>query len=132
MASITVKKSDGTTDIVFDALSAAAGDQSPAIWRQDTGADTALPVGYRPILRMGGAWNGPKTARILSLKAEFPYAIEDPTDVFSSKDRVVFDMRIVLPQAIPSANLTEAAYQMMNLCASTLIKQAIAAAYPPT
>ena len=53
MASITVKKYDGTTDIVFDALSASGGDNSPAVWRQDTGATAGLPVGLRSLFRLG-------------------------------------------------------------------------------
>jgi hypothetical protein len=55
MASITVKKADGTTDIVYDALAASGGDNSPAAWRQDTGAVAPLP-------EIGRAWCGERGA----------------------------------------------------------------------
>lgn len=45
MANITVKKADGTTDIVFDAIAGSGGDTSAARWRQDTGNTVGLPVG---------------------------------------------------------------------------------------
>lgn len=132
MASITVKKFDGTTDIVYDALSASGGDGSPAVWRQDTGAAAALPVGLRSSLSMWSKWNGPKTARQITARAVMPYAVQDSTTtLYSAKDRVVCDFIITMPQGIPAANLQEA-YQICNLVAATLFKQAVAAGYAPT
>jgi len=132
MASITVKKYDGTTDIIFDALSASGGDGSPAVWRQDTGAAAALPVGLRSMAKVWSTWNGPKTARQIKGNFVMPYAVQDSTTtLYSAKDRVVCDFIITMPQAIPAANLNEA-YQILNLLASTLIKQSVAAGYSPT
>jgi hypothetical protein len=133
MASITVKKDDGTTDIVFDAVNASGGETSPAVWRQDTGAAASLPVGFRPTLQLSSKWNGPKTARQLQFNLAFPYAVQDSTTtLYSSKDRVVASGVITLPQGIPSSNLNEAVSQAMNLLASTLIKGAMKAGYAPT
>lgn len=132
MASITVKKFDGTTDIVYDALSASGGDGSPAVWRQDTGANSALPVGLRSIFKMWSQWNGPKTARQIKANFVMPYAVQDSTTtLYSAKDRVVAELIITMPQGIPAANLNEA-YQICNLVASTLFKQSVAAGYSPT
>lgn len=132
MANITVKKADGTTDIVFDALNASGGDGFPAVWRQDTGAPTALPVGHRPTFTLASKWNGPKSARQLQFNMAFPYATQDSTTtVYSAKDRVVVSGVITLPQAIPSANLNEAVAQAMNLLASTLVKSSMQAGYAP-
>lgn len=132
MASITVKKFDGTTDIVYDALSASGGDGSPAVWRQDTGAAAALPVGLRQMFKLWSTWNGPKTARQMKFNFVFPYAVQDSTTtLYSAKDRMVFDGIITMPQAIPAATLNEI-YQLHNLLTATLIKQAVAAGYAPT
>lgn len=132
MASITVKKFDGTTDIVYDALSASGGDGSPAVWRQDTGAAAGLPVGLRPILKLTSTWNGPKTARQMKFNFVMPYAVQDSTTTkYSATDRIVADGIIVMPQGIPAANLNEV-YQLLNLLAATLVKQAVAAGYSPT
>jgi hypothetical protein len=132
MASITVKKFDGTTDIVYDALSASGGDGSPAVWRQDTGAAAGLPVGLRPILKLTSTWNGPKTARQMKYNFIMPYAVQDSTTTkYSATDRIVADGIITMPQGIPAANLNEV-YQLLNLLAATLVKQAVAAGYSPT
>lgn len=132
MASITVKKADGTTDIVFDALSASGGDSFPALWRQDTGATAGLPVGLRSTFSLSSKWNGPKTARQLQFNLAFPYAIQDSTTtLYSAKDRVVVSGVITLPQAIPNTNLNEAVAQGMNLLASTLVKASMQAGFAP-
>lgn len=133
MVSLTVKKADGTTDIVYDALSGSGGDGSPSVWRQDTGAPAALPVGLRAIAKLWTLWNGPKTARQAKFNIVSPYAVQDSTTtLYSAKDRVVFDGIVTIPQAIPAAQLNESIYQSCNILAATLVKQAMAAGYAPT
>lgn len=133
MASITVKKADGTTDIVYDALNASGGDASPAVWRQDTGAAAGLPVGLRARFQCLSKWNGPKTARQLRFQYSMPYAIQDSTTTaYSSSDRVVFDGIITVPQGIPASTINEAAAQVLNLLASSLVKSSAQAGYAPT
>ncbi len=132
MASITVKKSDGTTDIVFDNVSAAGGDGSPAVWRQDTGNTAALPVGLRSSIKLTSKWNGAKSARQVTYEATFPYAVlSNDTGLYSARDRVVATGIITLPQGVPSTALSEAAAQIPNLIASTLFKASFAAGYAP-
>lgn len=132
MANITVKKADGTTDIVYDALSGSGGDGSPAVWRQDTGAASGLPVGLRKLLKLWTVWNGPKTARQVKYNFVMPYAVQDSTTtLYSAKDKVVFDGIITIPQSIPAAEINEAVHQGLNVLASTLFKQSGAAGYAP-
>lgn len=133
MASITVKKSDGTTDIVYDALSGSGGDGSPAVWRQDTGAAAGLPVGLRSLFKLWTNWNGPKTARQMKFNFVSPYAVQDSTTtLYGAKDRVVFDGMITIPQGIPSSQINEAIYQGLNLLGATLVKQSGSSGYAPT
>jgi hypothetical protein len=133
MASLTVKKADGTTDITFDAISSSGGDTSPAVWRQDTGNTAGLPVGLRATVKLSSKWNGPKTARQLSYEAVFPYAVlSNDTGLYSAKDRVVATGIITMPQGIPGTNLNEAAYQILNVLASSLVKSSVASGYAPT
>lgn len=132
MASITVKKADGTTDIVYDSLTPVGGDGSPAEWRQDTGQAAGFPVGLRPRLKVSTKWNGPKTARIEAVEFTMPYAVQDSTTtLYSAKDQVLFKGTLTLPVAIPAANFKEAAYQVGNLLASALIKQIGETGYAP-
>jgi hypothetical protein len=127
MASITVKKADGTTDIVFDAVTASGGESSPAVWRQDTGAAAGLPVGLRSTFKLASKWNGPKTARQMTFEVVMPYAVQDSTTtLYSAKDRIVMTGVITMPQAIPSANLNEV-NQALNLLAATLTKSCVQA-----
>lgn len=133
MASITVKKFDGTTDIVYDAVAASGGENSPAVWRQDTGAAAGLPVGLRNGITLTTKWNGPKTARQAVINAAFPYATQDTTTtLYSSKDRIVFNGTFTLPQGLPASVLNEAAAQIPNLIAAALMKSSLAAGYAPT
>jgi len=132
MASLTVKKADNTTDIVYDALSAAGGDGSPAVWRQDTGGTAALPVGLRKLFTMFTKWNGPKTARQANFSFTYPYVVQDSTTtLYTAKDKVVFSGIVTLPSAIPQATLDEAAAQFANLLATSLVRSAVASGYAP-
>lgn len=133
MASMTVKKNDGSTDIVYDALSGSGGEGSPAMWRQDTGAAAALPVGLRRFFRMWSVWNGPKTARVVKANAVHPYSVQDSTTtLYSAKDRVVVDVTVTIPQAVPASEINEAIAQTFNLLDHSLSVSSMQAGYAPT
>lgn len=132
MANITVKKADGTTDVVYDALAASGGDASPAIWRQDTGAVAALPMGLRAMLKLFSGWNGPKTARVLRFQYRRPYAVQDTTtSLYSSKDSIVIELTATVPQTMPASEASEGIYQGLNLAAATLVKQSVNYGFAP-
>jgi hypothetical protein len=131
MASITVLKADGTTSIVYDAVTASGGDGVPAVWRQDTGAPAGLPAGLRSTLKMASKWNGPKTARLLTFEGVMPYAIQDSTTtLYSARDRIVLTGTITMPQGIPPGTLNEV-NQLLNLLGSTLVKTSVQFGYAP-
>lgn len=131
--SLTVKKSDGTTDIVYDALAGSGGDSSPAMWRQDTGASASLPVGLRPMLKMASRWNGSRTARLVEFEYSAPYAVQDSTTTkWSASDRAVFKGVFTSPQSIPISNLKEASYQLFNLLTQVTTKDSAYLGYVPT
>lgn len=132
MASITVKRSDGATDIVYDAVAASGGDNSPAVWRQDTGIGVTIPVGLRSTFQMQSAWNGPRTARVITLKFVGPYIYESPTNVWNNPHRTLGEARFVVPVGIPQGSLLEHTYQSANLIGSLLVKQCLGAGYAPT
>lgn len=132
MASITVKKADGTTDIVYDAVAASGGDTSPAVWRQDTGAVAGLPVGLRSLFKMFQGWNGPKTARVIRMQMLFPYAVQNSTTtLYSAVDRIPIEITATVPQSIPASAINEAIYQGLNLAAALLVKQSVSTGYAP-
>jgi len=121
--SLTVKKLDGTTDIIYDALVASAGDSIPAIWRQDTGQAGGKPTGLRPTFSMAAKWNGPKTARQVLFEYRYPYVTQDSTTTrYSSTDQVVVKTIVTLPQSIPSSELSEATTQALQLCGLSAVR----------
>lgn len=134
IAALVVKKADETTNITFDPLTGAAGDGSKAVWRQDTGAVAAMPVGHRAVLSMATVWNGPKTARRSVIEFKRPYSTQNSTTLkYESTDSVVGRLEITVPQAIPATEINEAVYQFCNLIglASGQIKVASATGYAP-
>jgi hypothetical protein len=132
MASITVKKADEATNIVYDALTGAAGDTSSAVWRQDTGAVAGLPVGHRPVLEMRTTENGTRTARVVRMTYRRPYSTQNTTtSKYETKDNVVGSLTLTLPKEIPSTELAEAVHQFLNLLASTLVKSSADVGYAP-
>jgi hypothetical protein len=134
-ASITVKKADEATDIVYDTVAPASGDGNFAQWRQDTGAAAAFPLGHRAVLGMMTKWNGPRTARRVVLRYSRPYSVlNTTTNRYENTDQVVAELVMTVPQAIPSADINEAVYQFLNLLGKTsgLIKSAAAGGFAPT
>lgn len=133
MASLTVKKADETTNIVYDALTPAAGDGVDAVWRQDTGAVAGLPVGHRALFAMKTLNNGPKTARRAVLTYSRPYSTQNTTtSKYEAKDQASFRLEMTMPQAIPGAELSESVRQFLNLVNQTLVKQAAEQGYAPS
>jgi hypothetical protein len=133
MASLTVKKADETTNIVYDALTPAGGDGSDAVWRQDTGAAAGMPVGHRALLTMRTVNNGPRTARRAVITFTRPYStLNTVTSKYEAKDSVVARLELTLPTAIPGSELSESTRQFLNCVQQTLIKQAVESGYAPS
>lgn len=130
---IIVKKADNVTDITYDLLAASGGDSSPAVYRQDTGAVAALPVGLRANLKLWTQWNGPKTARQMKFTFVYPYAtLDTTTGLYTAKDRVLIEGICVVPQSIPANIIGEAVTQGLNALAHGQPKSAGIAGYAPT
>ncbi len=133
MASLTVKKADETTNIVYDALAPAGGDNSSAVWRQDTGAAAGLPVGHRAVVEMRTMNNGPKTARRVLVTYNRPYSTQNTvTSKYEWKDQFILRIEMVCPNAIPGSELSESVRQALNCASSTLVKQAAESGYAPS
>lgn len=133
IADVTVKKFDGTTDIVYAAISGSGGDSQPAVWRQDAGVTASLPLGHRKTAMLSTKYNGPRSARQAELTYIAPYAVQDSTTTkWSSTDRVQVKVFATVPLNIPASEVNEAVYQACNIAAATLIKSSMASGYAPT
>lgn len=125
MANITVKKADGTTDIVYTAMSPSAGDKTPAIWRSNS---VGTSVAQRPEFR---ATSAQLSGNKRQLKTNFVYPIVDAiTHKVVDYVTVVMDVKSSL--AGTDADVKEAVFQALNLNSSTLMKQSAADGFAPT
>lgn len=130
MANITVKKADGTTDIVYTALTPSAGDSIPAVWRQE---DATKPAGGRPVASLLTKWNGPKTARRSEMSYTRPITYTDTTTGLTKvAHRIPVTISAVVPQEVSDAEIAEAVHQAGNLFVSALIRDSVKAGFAPT
>lgn len=128
MADITVKKADGTTDIVYVSQKPSGGDNIPALWRADAANTTpAFRQTYDFLTRTGS----PDVRRATSnfvMPIVRTYADGIP--------RVIGVIRIkgdyTLPQNLTEAELKEAIYQEGNLTVATLIRDSLTVGFAPT
>lgn len=112
---MTVKKNDGTTDIVYDVLQPSGGDGSWAKWRQDTG--NTAPAGLRPQLWVKTVESGAGVRRV-EVRYDYPHFFTDTTTslVQGSGKSVSFrNGSWAVPQDMPAAFVNEAASQFSNL-----------------
>jgi len=127
---ITVKKADGTTDIIWTVLAGSGGDSSPAIWRSNTAVGT---LGQRPTLQVSTKWNGPKTARRVEISGNFPSVYTNSaTGQTEVRGYVPIAASFTVPANIAAADLNEASAQLCNLIASAMVKSAVSTGYAPT
>lgn len=129
LANITVKKNDGTTDVVYTGVVPSAGDKTPAIFRSNT---VGTAPNQRPELRVMSDYNGPRTARRVSGSFMYPTVVTGTDGKISVADRGVLTYSFVLPQGMLDADINEAVSQAVNLLASTLIKDSFKQGYAPT
>lgn len=129
MANITVKKADGTTDIVYSAVTASAGDKSPAVWRANA---IGIAPAFRPELRVLAQDNAPRTVRRSSGTYTYPQSVVAEDGTSSIANKAGGDFSFYIPQGMPDADIAEAAAQFCNLIYSSLIKSTLAGGYAPT
>jgi hypothetical protein len=130
MANITVKKNDGTTDVVYNALSPSSGDGVAAVWRQDA---MATQANLKAMVSLRTAWNGPRDARRVQLDFQYPHVSTDSTTGITSViARVPISFTATVPTSVPDTVVAEAVSQCMNLGVSVLMKDSFKAGYAPT
>lgn len=129
IANITIKKNDGTTDVIYTAVSPSGGERSPAVWRNNTVGTAAA---HRPTFQLSARKNGPGTARRMEGQYVYPTTITGTDGKISVADKAIFDITAVLPQGMPQTDLDEAVSQCFNLLAATLNKDCFKAGYSAT
>lgn len=126
IANITVKKADGTTDIIYVADTPSAGDRSPATWSVKNAVARAL----RTTLSFLSQWNGQRSGRRCTVVAKFPI-IRDINGVSTVVATIPAELTILIPQLVLDAEASEAVVQFGNLVRSQLISDSLIAGYAP-
>lgn len=119
IANITVKKNDGTTDVVYTALEGRSGD-NPARWKAP--ALGATPV-TQPEFRVGSRMMpGSDKGKVIATFA-YPYSVvNSTTGVTSVESRELFRLEYTGDNSIPASVRDEGVSQGMNLLASAAFK----------
>lgn len=128
IANITVRKNDGTTDIVYTALVPSAGDTVPALWRADT--VSAIPA-HRPTLKMLTQNNSKKNARVERISYAFP-VFQTVGGVETKIGVIPMELNATIGTNFDTAVINEAVSQFGNLIVSALIRQSMKDGYAPT
>lgn len=129
IANITVKKNDGTTDVIYTAVVPSAGDKSPAIWRNQSVGSAA---GHQPQVQMTSRANGLGTARRVELTGTYGSLVTGSDGKVNVGDRVIVQMSAVIPLSMPTSDVNEAVSQLLNVLSSTLVKDSVKTGFSPT
>lgn len=129
IANITVKKNDGTTDIIWSYVQPASGDSSPAVWRSQT---VGSAIGHQPSYVMKARNNGPRTARRVEGEVVYPTLVTGSDGRINVADKFILQVNGVIPLGMPSADLNEAVSQSLNLLAATLTKDSFKTGFAPS
>lgn len=125
MADITVKKNDGSTDIVYVAQQPSAGDKSPAIWRADA---LGAAIAFRPEYRLTAKDSPDGKSRLMTNTYRYPQIATDSTTTLVSVVKTAsFNLQVNLPKEMTQADINEACAQYANLLDSTLIQACLKA-----
>lgn len=129
MANVTVKAANGTTDVVYTALTPSAGDTVAAQWRQE---DATRFAGLRDAVSFDTRYNGPRDARRFRIAFVFPYAVTDAQGKQTSDAKVPMEFTGVIPQNVPDSVISEAIARATAFLNSALAKDSLKAGYAPT
>lgn len=129
LANITVKKNDGTTDVVYTGVIASAGDKTPAVWRSNSvGAASA----FRPELRLSSESNASKTVRRLTETYSYPVTVTGSDGKVAVAHRATKTTTWTVPTEMPDTDVAEFVSQSAALDVSALIKDCIKSGYSAT
>lgn len=130
MADITVKKNDGTTNVVYTAVSPSSGEGVPAIWKSQT---IGVAPAHQPEFRLASreAVKGAKRA----LRSTFQYpqiATNSTTGLTAVVDRASADTNWTFPKGMAQADINEFVTQYANMLVSTLVVSCVKNGYSAT
>jgi hypothetical protein len=128
IADITVKKTDGTTNVVYNGVVPSAGDKSPAVFKALAAGTSGVA---RPELRISSAPNKARTTRALDATFVYP-TVNTLNGVTTAVHKTLINIRVTVPEGAPDVDVAEAIDQGLNLLGSTLIRSSMKSGYAPS
>jgi hypothetical protein len=130
IGNLTVKKNDGTTDVVWTGVTPSAGAGVPAVWRSLT---VGTADSHRPEIRLTQAPS--KDGKSTRSRATFVYP-QIATDTTTGLTKVVNQGRGFMdwdmPKDMPDADINEFVSQFANLVGGTNFKTYVKERFGPT
>jgi len=127
IADITVKKNDGTTDIVYTGVSPSSGDATAAIWKSQT---VGTAPAHQPEFRLTGRDASAGAKRAMRSTYVYPQIATDTNlGVTSVLDRAQADTNWNFPKGMSQADINEFVTQYANLLVSTVVKSCVKSGY---
>jgi len=129
-STVTVKKADGTTDIVYTTITSASSDGSQWLLRAEAAGG---PTGFRSTFSVSSKSNGLGTIRVVKFYGKMPHTYTDTNSGLVKTDGFAdFSATFNVPASLPSSHLAELAAQFTELMATSYSKDAISTGYAPT
>lgn len=128
MASITVKKDDGTTDVIYDAMAPSSGDKTAAVWSPGAVGGS---LGTRPEVRMQSSSNAANTVRFVEGIVRWPM-VQNVSGIDTVTGFGSFSFKLTCPNDAPDSQVNELVAQATNLLSSTLFRSAFQARFAPS
>lgn len=129
MANITIKKLDGTTDIVYNALNPSAGDRTKALWRTEAVGSVAANRNTA-MCSSRSSVNG--QYRIVDLEFTVPETYTDSTTgQVLVRTRALAKLTFTTDTRASDSTNGEAAAQLGNFVRSSLFQQVLQSGFAP-
>lgn len=130
LANITVKKNDGTTDIVYTGVQPSSGDGVPAVWKSQT---VGSSPNHQPEFRLSSRDAKKGEQRALRSTYQYPQLVTDTTTSLTTvHKRASADTNWVFDKAMSQTDINEFITQYANMLVSTLVKDCVKAGYSAT
>jgi hypothetical protein len=126
IANLTVKKNDGTTDIVWTALSGQGGPNLPATYASQT---VGSALAHQPTMTFVAKDSGDKETRRMNFQVIYPYLVTDSASNVTVPRKGQVDVSFAMPMVMTATQWNECVSQTINLL--TALKADIKAGTAP-
>lgn len=127
IANITIKKNDGTTDIIFTAASPSSGDNTPAVWKSTTVGNAPA---HQPEFRLVGREAKKGASRSLRSTFQYPQIVTNSTTSQTTVvSRALASTDWAFDKSMSQTDINEFVTQYANLLVSTLVKDCVKSGY---